>query len=765
VVVFDGTNYLVVWDDFRVSGTPYIYGQFVSTSGTLVGSEISISTNPGRNSSVLFDGGNHLVAWDINGFIRGQFISTAGNLIGSEFIINTKQQTEYNPVGMAFDGTNYLVTWHDKVSGSGGAVVWDLFGQFVDTSGILVGGVISVTTDSGTQLLPMVAFDGTNFLVTWTDASNDVNGDLICDAGEGTCIDVYGLYINTVGSQVGSKFAINTDLGNQFGFLAGYDGGKYFVLINEAVVTANTLNAISSDVYGQFITPTAGTLSGTVSGTGIFAVNDNGEIVASDDTTGKTPDPITGNFDFTLTGIPVDMNIRVYLVTGSGVYPLYFGTPSTNVFSLSAVATIDLGFVDTSSGQAIPENDPTAIAEVSEQAENTATPVLPGGTLTVNVTDDADGTALLGASVIVDHASDPRQVDTTTAAGIASFTTPSSGPVTVTIGMSGYELVTIVDINIATISVTLGDLNQLAFVQGTASNYTGPGIVTPAFNGTGDWWEDGCPSCENLYEETAGFYRLGIELPNTQYALSAFDGDINNPINFTAVTGIGPLTDGQILTVNLIFPAVPPATTITTGTITVPISLGAISEVSAIGTKDLGDQGKLIVGFSPDTVSPYPYTLTTFAFTGGTSDDIAAWAEGTGGDTFSIQRGVGFGGSGVDFNLIELPTNLSPTGSCGGTTPTLSWTAVPGASFYVARLEGMPSDWEIVIDGGSTSIALPDLTGTDIAVLGLSSGVPVNWYVQAIVVPDYNFNTISEDTVRRIMTDRSGSADVICTPP
>lgn len=92
--------------------------------------------------------------------------------------------------------------------------------------------------------------------------------------------------------------------------------------------------------------PTTGTISGTVSGTEIVAVNDSGTIVASDDTTGKIPD-INGNFPFTLTGIPVGTNIRVYLITASGVYPLYFGAQSTNVFSLSAVADIDLGFVDT----------------------------------------------------------------------------------------------------------------------------------------------------------------------------------------------------------------------------------------------------------------------------------------------------------------------------------------------------------------------------------------------------------------------------------
>ena len=121
--------------------------------------------------------------------------------------------------------------------------------------------------------------------------------------------------------------------------------------------------------------PTTGTISGSVSGTVIIAVNDAGNVVASDDTTGKLANA-DGNYPFTLNDIPIGTNIRVYLITGSGVYPIYFASPSTNVFSLSTVATIDLGFVDTAggSGQAIPANDPTVVAGVSPQSENTAIP-------------------------------------------------------------------------------------------------------------------------------------------------------------------------------------------------------------------------------------------------------------------------------------------------------------------------------------------------------------------------------------------------------
>ncbi|MBE9504990.1 MAG: hypothetical protein IME96_12525 [Proteobacteria bacterium] len=124
-----------------------------------------------------------------------------------------------------------------------------------------------------------------------------------------------------------------------------------------------------------------GTINGSVSGTTIIAVVDN-EIVANDDTTGKTPDA-NGNFPFTLTGIPVGENVGIYLIKEGGIFPLYFdidddGNPDTNVFTLSSTCTIDLGFVNTNvegqDGKAIPENDPSDNPNITSGTENVDIP-------------------------------------------------------------------------------------------------------------------------------------------------------------------------------------------------------------------------------------------------------------------------------------------------------------------------------------------------------------------------------------------------------
>jgi hypothetical protein len=126
----------------------------------------------------------------------------------------------------------------------------------------------------------------------------------------------------------------------------------------------------------------SGTVSGAVSGTTVIAINSADEIVASDDTSGKQAD-INGHFSFSLTGLPLDEDLRIYLVSGGAIYPMFFdsdanGTRDTNVFSLTAATTIDLGFVDVSfpneDGKAIPENDPASNVNVVSKTADLVIP-------------------------------------------------------------------------------------------------------------------------------------------------------------------------------------------------------------------------------------------------------------------------------------------------------------------------------------------------------------------------------------------------------
>ena len=150
-VAFDGTNYLIIWEDRRNDidgdmecdigeGTCIdIYGQLVSPSGTLVGPEIAIS-KASQNQlcpSLAFDGTNYLVVWqdyrNENGAETfGQFITKSGALSGSSFVISETPSPRYNPLGITFDGTNYLVVWNRDIgSGYPNPSIWDIYGRIV----------------------------------------------------------------------------------------------------------------------------------------------------------------------------------------------------------------------------------------------------------------------------------------------------------------------------------------------------------------------------------------------------------------------------------------------------------------------------------------------------------------------------------------------------------------------------------------------------------------------------------------------------------
>jgi hypothetical protein len=67
---------------------------------------------------------------------------------------------------IASDGTGSLVTWTRRaVEGT----AEDILGARVDRSGTVIGAPIPISTAPGTQAGPVVAFDGTRYLVAWTD--------------------------------------------------------------------------------------------------------------------------------------------------------------------------------------------------------------------------------------------------------------------------------------------------------------------------------------------------------------------------------------------------------------------------------------------------------------------------------------------------------------------------------------------------------------------------------------------------------------------
>jgi hypothetical protein len=271
-VAFDGTKFLVTYLKNADSGNDAtkVAGRLVSTTAS-VGSEIVISTGAGDQAlnNVAFDGTNYLVAWvdDTNDSdVRGRFVAKSGTL-GTEFSIDNSANASDTPITVGFDGTTYLVAYTELNTG----VDFNLFARRVSKAGD-VGPELIISAAAGRQMVPFICSDGNNWLVTWNDFRNDLDGDLVPDVGEGTFADIWGRLLNDHDELVGDEFVVNNDAGWQLGGYSAFAGGAYTVGWNDGA-GINGVGAFDfADVVGARVTaiPTAFRVGGqlVVNGTG-----------------------------------------------------------------------------------------------------------------------------------------------------------------------------------------------------------------------------------------------------------------------------------------------------------------------------------------------------------------------------------------------------------------------------------------------------------------------------------------------------------------
>jgi hypothetical protein len=222
-IAFDETNYLVVWADYRSGSNFDIYGARMNQAGVILDTNgIPISTVPGDkySISIAFDGTNYLVVWqdkrNSNNFdIYGARINQAGVVLDPNGIaISATTYQEISP-SVAFAGTNYLVVWMDGRSGD-----YDIYGARVNQSGtVLDPNGIAMSTELDAQCCPSIAFDGTNYFVVWHDYRN------------GGYTDIYGARVNQNCAILDTNgILISLAVNDQYSPSVAFDGTNYLVV-------------------------------------------------------------------------------------------------------------------------------------------------------------------------------------------------------------------------------------------------------------------------------------------------------------------------------------------------------------------------------------------------------------------------------------------------------------------------------------------------------------------------------------------------------
>jgi hypothetical protein len=259
-VAFDGTHYLVVWEDRR-SGAWDIYGSRVSTAGlALDSSGIAISTASGdqQEPAVAFGSTGYLVTWqdkrsvsDWN--IYGARVTTAGGLLDTTGKAISNSANDQQLPDVAFDGTNFLVVWQDDRNGAA-STRWDIFGARVSTAAVVLEpagiAISSYSTDLHDQKAPAVAFDGTNHLVAWQDDRNATTKPVTWD--------VYAARVSTAGAVVttsgSASFPVSTGNGDQHEPALAFGGSQYLVAWSDARFEGLKLGSSSGlNIYGARI--------------------------------------------------------------------------------------------------------------------------------------------------------------------------------------------------------------------------------------------------------------------------------------------------------------------------------------------------------------------------------------------------------------------------------------------------------------------------------------------------------------------------------
>jgi hypothetical protein len=173
-VLFDGTNWVVIWEGFNAAQTArsvYI-ARVTPAGGVLDVGGLAVYNHTSQNLTdpdMAFNGSGYLLVFlDLGSYLLyGQRLSTTFQPLGSPFLINNYSPSRPVKPSVSSNGNGYFVAWDEHpFSGNIGSVR----GSRISATGqVLDPGSIVVDPDVGSsQTVPHVIWDGANWSVAYS---------------------------------------------------------------------------------------------------------------------------------------------------------------------------------------------------------------------------------------------------------------------------------------------------------------------------------------------------------------------------------------------------------------------------------------------------------------------------------------------------------------------------------------------------------------------------------------------------------------------
>lgn len=195
-VAFNGTNYLVVWQDERnfLTNSTDIIGTRVSAAGSVLDLHgINICTMPAaqQHPSVGASSGEFLVAWEdsrnlaTDGVdIYATRVSAGGAVSDPAGLALSQSPNNKLAPSVAGNQATFLIAWNDNQNATPG-----IYGTLVSQSGVIsLPGGFPIAANTGNEMFPSIAANSNQFLVAFEDtAAVDVFASRV--ANNGTVLD------------------------------------------------------------------------------------------------------------------------------------------------------------------------------------------------------------------------------------------------------------------------------------------------------------------------------------------------------------------------------------------------------------------------------------------------------------------------------------------------------------------------------------------------------------------------------------------------